>query len=367
MPLPTTPSITNVATSAWDAVSSGATSVGNFVSSGFNSATSSLNSTIDRLTGSAGSSGSLNGSTASSYVGMDGMSQADIDWELGSMDDTVTSSIPGGSALSSLSSVAGSLGGAASSILGGDIANGISSAASAIADAAGAVNSFVDKLKGSSLPPGAELFSSSGEKINLDIKTTEDWRVRVTTQFSYFNSPILAPLVETGGVVFPVLPEITLATSANYSNIEVTHNNYPFPAYKNSQVDDIQISGQFPAEREIDAAYWISAVTFFKTMTKMFFGKGEFAGNPPPVCYLYGYGTNVFEKIPVVVKNFSVDFPNDVSYIKCTAYGSTTWVPSLSTISISLQPIYNRSNMRKFNLQDYASGSMLSSSKVRYL
>ena len=89
--------------------------------------------------------------------------------------------------------------------------------------------------------------------------------------------------------------------------IDPIHSQYPFQAYKSSVVDDIQISGDFSCETETDAAYWIAATTFFKTATKMFFGGGEYAGNPPLVCNLTGYGSSVFDKVPVIIKSFSVD------------------------------------------------------------
>ena len=129
-------------------------------------------------------------------------------------------------------------------------------------------------------------------------------------------------------------------------------------AYKNSQVDDITIAGDFSAETENDAAYWIAATTFFKTATKMFFGQGPNAGNPPIICNLSGYGASVFNNVPVIVKSFSVELKEDVNYINCNTFGTNTWVPVMSNISIVVQPIYNRERLRKFSLRDYASGKM---------
>jgi hypothetical protein len=346
MPLNINPTITNFASSSWDSLSNGATAASDFVSGGLESA----DDFFSELTGGAGVSGALNGFTN----GTPGISG------IGNTIDNITGI--GSDAIGGISSALDAFGA-------GNIASGISTGLNAIASAAGAVNDLVSTLRGQSIPAGAELFTGSGTAMDLNVTTPEDWRVRIATQFAYFkSSPMFNRLAETGGVVFPVLPNVSLATSANYTNIEPVHNNYPFPAYKSSQVDDINIDGQFPCETEKDAAYWIAATTFFRTMTKMFFGVGEHAGNPPPVCYLYGYGTNVFDKVPVVVKNFSVDFPKDVQYIKCSAYpGHTTWVPMLSTVSVTLQPIYNRSNMRQFSLQSYASGDMISKSGARYL
>ncbi len=93
----------------------------------------------------------------------------------------------------------------------------------------------------------------------------------------------------------------------------------------------------------------------------MFFGQGANQGNPPIICKLNGYGANVFNDVPVVVKSFSVDFPTDVDYIQCNSASQgakPTWVPRQSTISIEVQPIYNRTKMRQFSLEAYANGTL---------
>ena len=132
-------------------------------------------------------------------------------------------------------------------------------------------------------------------------------------------------------------------------------------------VDDITITGEFSCETETDAAYWIAATTFFKTATKMFFGQGEFAGNPPLICNLTGYGASIFDKVPVIVKSFSVDLKDDVNYVRCNSFGTNTWVPVLSTITVVVSPVYNRQRMRQFSLQDYARGKTADSSGVGYI
>jgi hypothetical protein len=210
------------------------------------------------------------------------------------------------------------------------------------------------------LPAGAELFKQVGQAIEVRPSNGNDWRVRLNAEWTLFDSPMFSLLQETGGVVWPYLPNITFSTKANYTQIEPVHNNYPFQAYKNSQVDEIQIAGDFSCETETDAAYWIAATTFFKTATKMFFGTGDNVGNPPIICILSGYGTSVFNNVPVVVKSFSVDLKDDVNYVNCNTFGTNTWVPILSTISVTVAPLYNRSRLRQFNLRDYSSGGMTS-------
>ena len=56
---------------------------------------------------------------------------------------------------------------------------------------------------------------------------------------------------------------------------------------------------------------------------------GAAAGNPPPVILLNGYGDYVFKNIPVVVKSFSIELPQDVNYI-ATTVGKTSTTSGIS-------------------------------------
>jgi hypothetical protein len=229
------------------------------------------------------------------------------------------------------------------------------------------LNNLLSLTRGKNLPAGGELFIKQGSAIKLEPGAKNDWRVRINANWNNFDSPLFKMLENTGGVVWPYMPNITVSTKANYTQIDPVHNNFSFQAYKSSQVDEIQISGEFSCETETDAAYWIAATTFFKTATKMFYGQGNLAGNPPIVCNLTGYGASVFNRVPVVIKSFSVDLRDDVNYIRCNTFETNTWVPVMSTITVTVAPVYNRANLRKFSLQDYAKGKTLNGSGVGYL
>jgi hypothetical protein len=241
----------------------------------------------------------------------------------------------------------------------GGLAGGLVNAASKISGVAGQINNLLSMARASNLPAGGEAFQSRGPAVSMEAIPDNDWRVRINCSWSFFNSPLFNVLKDTGGVVWPYLPSITLATKANYNTVDPVHNNFPFQAYKNSQVDDITITGEFSAETERDALYWIAATTFFKTATKMFYGNSMYQGNPPIVCQLNGYGSSVFNNVPVVIKSFQVDFKDDVNYVKCQLepLAKPSWVPVLSTITVVVSPIYNRSLMRQFSLQDFAAGN----------
>jgi len=228
-----------------------------------------------------------------------------------------------------------------------------------LAGLAAGITNLVGSVRSGNIPAGAEAFfnrEAASPYITAKTGLEEDWRVRIDCNFDLFDSAFNR-LKATGGLVWPYLPNITLVSKANYTQIDPIHNIQPFQSYKNSQVEDIQIAGDFSVENDADAEYWIQATSFLRTATKMFFGRGPNLGSPPVICNLTGYGARVFNSVPVVIKSFSIDFKEDVNYIRYQGREQTaTWVPTLSTISVTVAPIYDRTRLRKFSLQDYAKG-----------
>jgi hypothetical protein len=321
------------------------------INSGLNGFTSNLKDGVSKLQASFGS--------ANTSTGLAGFADAAKSKFSGAI-DTLRS------AAGSTSNITADISGTINKLTGGSLAGGLMKAAGEISAAAGMLNNILSLKRAANLPKGAEAFIKQGEAIKLNVATKNDWRVRLDCQWNNFDSPIFARLQQTGGVVWPYLPNITVSTKAEYTSINTTHNNYTNYAYKGSMIDDIQISGEFSCETSADAAYWIAATTFFKTATKMFFGQGALAGNPPIICILKGYGASVFNNTPVIIKSFSVDLKDDVNYVQCNEFGTDTWVPVLSTISVTVSPVYTRERMRKFNLQEYSRGEM-STGKVGYI
>jgi hypothetical protein len=343
--------------------------LGGGVSSGLNGTTAGILSKIPSAAGENSLMGgaSLLGSGQSAYSGvanLDGLGSS-IKNAAGGAVNSITGALGGLGGLGTLANTVSNAGADVSGILnklgGGNLAGGIMGAAGKISATAGMLGNILSMKRGANLPSGGEMFASTGPGISVEANSAEDWRVRISANWALFGdgNPMIDMLKKTGGVVWPYLPNITVSTKANYSQVDLLHSNYPHQGYKNSQVDEIQISGEFSCEHKEDAAYWIAANTFFKTATKMFFGTGDNAGSPPIICRLNGYGANIFNNVPVVVKSYSVDLKDDVNYIKCDAYGNNTWVPALSTVTVTVMPIYNRENLRKFNLKEYAKGAIL--------
>lgn len=338
------------------------------IGSGYNGTTAGILSKIPSAAGENSLNGgaSLLGSGQSAYTGtgnLDGLGSS-VKNAVGGAVNSITGAVGGlgglGSLAKSVSNVAADISGAINKLGGGNLAGGLMATAGKISATAGILGNILSMKRGANLPSGGEMFASTGPGISVEANSAEDWRVRISANWALFGegNAMIGRLKDTGGVVWPYLPNITVATKANYTQVDMLHSNYPHMGFKNSQVDEIQISGDFSCETATDAAYWIAANTFFKTATKMFFGQGENAGSPPIICRLNGYGANIFNNVPVIVKSYSVDLKDDVNYIKCDAYGNNTWVPALSTVTVTVMPIYNRENLRKFSLQEYAKGTL---------
>ena len=194
----------------------------------------------------------------------------------------------------------------------------------------------------------------------------QDWRVKISCDLIMNGSSILSPLQTTGGMIFPYLPTITISHSANYQQMDITHNNYPFFAYRNSQVDEISITGKFTVQNQEEAKYWVASIHFLRTVTKMFFGQGPNLGNPPPICTLNGYGDYVYKDVSCVIKSFQATMPNDVDYIG-VALGSTgggagqglSYAPVSSDITVVVQPVYSREKIKSFDLTKFANGDIM--------
>jgi hypothetical protein len=317
---------------------------------------SPLNGFASGVSSIGNAAGAALGGAQSAVLGAAGAAGAGLTGALGGIGSSIQSGV--GGLIASGQSALGSIG--------ANITKGIDSIAAgaknAISSAAGQVEDLISLKRGKNVPSGAELFNPAGAGIKLSPADSNDWRVRITADFKLFDSYVFNKLADTGGVVFPYLPQISISTTANYSPVEPVHNNYPFQSYKNSQVNEITIAGEFSCETAADAEYWIAATLFFKTATKMFFGQGANVGNPPIICRLSGYGTSIFDNVPVVVKSFSVDLPKDVNYVNYNgivntgSVASNTWVPVLSTITVTVMPIYNRERLRRFSLEEYSRG-----------
>tara|TARA_B100000424_G_scaffold271463_1_gene274265 strand:+ start:789 stop:1604 length:816 start_codon:yes stop_codon:yes gene_type:complete len=231
-------------------------------------------------------------------------------------------------------------------------------------------NDLVSAIRSKNIFAGAEppkANSSQAVFLPTSAENGTDWRVRLSlpTIGTFSTSPIFTPLQNTGNsLVFPVNPAITMNHTANYSEIHPVHSNYSFPQYTNSRTEDITISGEFPVQNEKDGQYWVAAIHFCRSVSKMFYGDTSNKGAPPPILKLNGYGQFVLNNVPVVLVNFMSDMPKDVDYIKTPVFAGNglevglkyNWVPTLSTITLTLRPVYSRTKVSQFSLDKFVQG-----------
>lgn len=258
----------------------------------------------------------------------------------------------------------------------------------------------------------------------VNVPSAADWRVRLqlakSADYLYRadDASLLKPLLETDGVIFPYNPQIDTSYKANYDPYDLIHSNYRGYFYKSSSVAEISVKGTFTAQDTREAKYLLAVIHFFRSVTKMFYGKDPQRGLPPPLVYLSGYGQYQFNRHPCLVSNFQYNLPTDVDYIRADGFNNygvnlenrrslssgpapggglsfikdklknnglspggmpkppapqpvvqnvnntnpinSTYVPTKMDIGITLLPIQTRNQVSKqFSLQSFANGDLL--------
>tara|TARA_A100001011_G_C14241747_1_gene813566 strand:+ start:49 stop:861 length:813 start_codon:yes stop_codon:yes gene_type:complete len=247
----------------------------------------------------------------------------------------------------------------------------------------GIFNRTLGRLTGAGISSDSRIVNARAKWSGRSDK--KDWRVRLqvpqgplTKFFDFQNNPIMQPLADSQGIFWPLTPAVVIQHSANYNAMDQVHSNYPHQAYQNSQVDSLNIIGEFPVQNSDDAKHWIATINFLRTATKMFFGTEEglegLKGNPPPIMHLFGYGDHMFNRVPVIINTFNVELRPGIDYISTkqdqgTYRGnvldevaltgeSQSWAPTLSNISVLVTPIYSRDSIKDFSMKRFVRGEL---------
>lgn len=196
---------------------------------------------------------------------------------------------------------------------------------------------------------------------------------------------LMSVLQATNGLVFPETPTISEAHTVEYSSYDPVHSLARFNNYVRTQNAAIRISAPFHVTNATEARYLLACIHFLRSITKMDFGRqAKNPGTPPPVLLFSAYGKYMFNDIPVVVKNISLDYDADVDYIQVPLDGNDIkkeyqsvsfyqtqmaehgkiWVPTKMMIGIQMEQQVSANFLtQKFNLEDFKSGKMLSGGK----
>lgn len=198
--------------------------------------------------------------------------------------------------------------------------------------------------------------------------TRSEQRIRLSFQSGAFGGNaypgILAPLAETGGLLFPYTPAIQISQEVDYNVVSLVHSNQDYHAYTRSPQASISISGKFTVQNYQEGKYALAALHFLRTASKMFFGEndGDKAGIPPPVLLLDGYGKYMFNKTKVILRshNYSFDENMDTIPIYDESGGVDVRLPAMFTLQVTLTPQQTPDKMRReFSLESFRSGALL--------
>lgn len=178
------------------------------------------------------------------------------------------------------------------------------------------------------------------------------------------SNKLLAPLVETDGILFPYTPTVSVSHSASYTGMQPTHSNYVQHSYNASSVDVISVDAYFTANTADEARYVFAVLHFLRSSYKMFFGADRFRGTPPPVLRLSGYGPFNYNSVPCVLTQFTEIMPADRDYIEVPLAASPdaatkTMIPTYFAVTLSLTPIYTKNQIGNFSVDAFARGDLI--------
>jgi hypothetical protein len=205
-----------------------------------------------------------------------------------------------------------------------------------------------------------------------------DFRVRLSPQTLAMDAiygpndetNLLTPLRETRGLMFPFTPSIDWSQSVNYKVTSLVDSNQDYSTYENTPSTNLSVSGTFVIQNIKEAKYVLACIHFLRTVSKSYFGKASFkapstnepslAGLPPPILIFRGYGDYMFNDLPVIVKDHSYSFKQDVSYIDFEVNDSMVRLPSIMDISIKLV-VQNtpKRNKDEFDLDKFRTGALM--------
>ena len=249
----------------------------------------------------------------------------------------------------------------------------------------GGLPKYVDlasTIKGSTKTRFGSTFEAGAPPNSKKLDANKDWRVRISlppeSKFAFRNSAdgplsFMYPLRSDGGtgpdgVVFPQTPTVVVTHNARYQEQPLTHSNYKSYFYEGSDISAINITGIFTCQNPEEALYVMSSLQFLRACTKMFFGKTESptsmpSGTPPTLVRLSGYGDFYLPDISCVITSVSHTMPEDVDYIKYYMPDGENfgWMPTVSTITVNLQPVVSRKRQaEEISLDKFVNAEYLS-------
>lgn len=194
--------------------------------------------------------------------------------------------------------------------------------------------------------------------------SSNDPRVRISPlkPAFYGSGGIMAPLLNTNGVIFPYSPQIQFEQAVNYVEVGMVHTNTDYFSYQRTPSVNINITGKFTCQNQTEGKYALAVIHFFRTASKMYFGEkaGLNAGLPPPILKLNGYGTYMFNELNCILKSHSFSYNEQIDTVQVTTANGYVRLPAMFDISCSLTVQQTPSKMRKeFDLDSFRTGTLM--------
>lgn len=207
-------------------------------------------------------------------------------------------------------------------------------------------------------------------------------------------------------VVFEVTPTFTESRTVNYSPVEPVHMPGSIQMYRSSASRVFEIGAQLISRNAEDAQRNTRYLQTLRGWTMPYFGETstltqkeqiarhdnatfgyddsntnsidriqsegvELRGAPPDVLYLFAYSTDSssspgarsnptanINRVPVVVTNLSIAYPDDVDYIPVNMGGAYEPFPVKITVNVSLAETHSPNEYERFNLAAFKSGTL---------
>jgi hypothetical protein len=216
-----------------------------------------------------------------------------------------------------------------------------------------------------------------GQSGSTAVDTSSDTRVRLRAmrnqETQIYGDPgdstnilsILHPSSDgTDGLLFPYTPTISVSQNVDYKPIEMVHTNGDIAAYGHTPSVTLSVTGDFTVQNQREGRYALAVIHFLRTVSKMYFGEADaktnLAGLPPPVLIFSGYGTYIFNNLPVILKSHSYSFDKAMNMSSFVTDQGVTKLPTMFSIAMELQVQQTPQAMRKtFSLDAFRTGKLM--------
>ena len=272
------------------------------------------------------------------------------------------------------------------------LSNAISSAIpNTFSGAQAKVQSALDQAISSVIPSSFKNFRNISNVLGgsgnteSDVTNTGRYKVRLVSVIGLstaFNPG------DISSVVFENTPGFTETGGVEYAAVQPIHMPGSVQMYKFTNARSFTITTKLISRNTADALRNITYLQTLRSWRYPFFGASsstangslgnqgvELLGAPPEVLYLYAYSTGQNDKrtpsnggssfvninrVPVVLANLSITYPDDVDYlpISMTPSGTTEPFPIKIELSITLTETHSPSEFEAFSLTDYKQGNL---------